>query len=448
MSPSITKIMMAMGDRSDYLRPSFQNCPLNCINTSKELCDRFMQPLELSLSPTTSRIVHEPALNYDPFSAANTWITSGFIPQLSESMSSRLFDSSIPWRSGVSSECMSISTQKHTVFATDGDYLSFNSDCLTNPQSPGESVLSLSGLPHSDSLNDKLSRLRTEAFPISTNSLINGQCLFLPLQSKICPSERLISCADDSSIRPSSLALSISSNVSRKMDDAVNVLAPIHDPMAVPEDIEIPSRGIGDGESSEQPYSRLIYQALASAPGMKLPLQEIYCWFEKNTAKGKDPNSKGWQNSVRHNLSMNAVGFWTATSTGVTNSSLQGFEAVKEESPANKKIINFWRLTEDARKHGIQSTTRYRKHGNHKKSIRPEHPAPQRQRSGAKGGRAAKIAARFRRTNGHERKRGRPPHRNGYNWRQDKDGNISPRASTSYIHVLTPETTVASPLII
>ncbi|KAN0069556.1 hypothetical protein V8E54_012571 [Elaphomyces granulatus] len=418
-----------MGDRTcDYLRPSFQNCPLNCINTSKELCGpRFMQPLELSLSPTSSRIAHEPVLNYDPFSAANTWITSGFIPQLSESMSSRLFDSSIPWRSGAS---LSISTQKHTVFATDGDYISFNSDCLTNPQSPGESVLSLSGLPHSDSLNDKLSQLRTEAFPISSNSLINGRCLFLPLQSKICPSERLISCADGSSIRPSSLALSISSNVSQKMGDAVNVLAPIHDPMAVPEDIEIPSRGIGDGENSEQPYSRLIYQALASAPGMKLPLQEIYCWFQKNTAKGKDPNSKGWQNSVRHNLSMNA-----------------GFEAVKEESPANKKIINFWRLTEDARKHGIQSTTRYRKHGNHKKSIRPEHPAPQRQRSGAKGGRAAKITARFRRTNGHERKRGRPPHRNGYNRRQDKDGNISP-ASTSYIHVLTPETTVASPLII
>lgn len=58
----------------------------------------------------------------------------------------------------------------------------------------------------------------------------------------------------------------------------------------------------------DPPYSLLIYQALSSAPGKKLPLQGIYNWFEKNTEKGKDQNSKGWQNSIRHNLSMNAVG--------------------------------------------------------------------------------------------------------------------------------------------
>lgn len=67
--------------------------------------------------------------------------------------------------------------------------------------------------------------------------------------------------------------------------------------------------GLGSEEDSnaDPPYSLLIYQALRSAPGMKLPLQGIYSWFEKNTAKGKDQNSKGWQNSIRHNLSMNAV---------------------------------------------------------------------------------------------------------------------------------------------
>lgn len=70
------------------------------------------------------------------------------------------------------------------------------------------------------------------------------------------------------------------------------------------------SATFGDTEeesNSDQPYSLLIYQALGSAKDRKMPLQEIYRWFEKNTEKGKDQTSKGWQNSIRHNLSMNAV---------------------------------------------------------------------------------------------------------------------------------------------
>ena len=67
------------------------------------------------------------------------------------------------------------------------------------------------------------------------------------------------------------------------------------------------------GEASEEdhptdpPYSQLIYQALINARDRRLPLQQIYAWFEKNTNKGKDQSQKGWQNSIRHNLSMNAV---------------------------------------------------------------------------------------------------------------------------------------------
>ena len=54
-------------------------------------------------------------------------------------------------------------------------------------------------------------------------------------------------------------------------------------------------------------------------------------------------------------------------------------------------------LTEHAIKHGVQSTTRYRKTGTCKKAVSNRIPAIQRQRSGAKGGRAARRAARLKR---------------------------------------------------
>ncbi|KUJ24529.1 winged helix DNA-binding domain-containing protein, partial [Mollisia scopiformis] len=52
-------------------------------------------------------------------------------------------------------------------------------------------------------------------------------------------------------------------------------------------------------------YAKLIYRALMSAPNHSMVLQEIYQWFRDNTAKGAS-DGKGWMNSIRHNLSMNA----------------------------------------------------------------------------------------------------------------------------------------------
>jgi hypothetical protein len=60
-------------------------------------------------------------------------------------------------------------------------------------------------------------------------------------------------------------------------------------------------------QNGEPPYSRLIWDALMSTEDKMLPLQGIYQWFEKNTTKAGNEESKGWQNSIRHNLSMNAV---------------------------------------------------------------------------------------------------------------------------------------------
>jgi hypothetical protein len=55
-----------------------------------------------------------------------------------------------------------------------------------------------------------------------------------------------------------------------------------------------------------EPYARLILKAFMSRPDRRMTLQEIYQWFKENTDKANGPG-KGWQNSIRHNLSMNGV---------------------------------------------------------------------------------------------------------------------------------------------
>lgn len=60
-------------------------------------------------------------------------------------------------------------------------------------------------------------------------------------------------------------------------------------------------------KNCDPPYAKLIYQALMDVPEHKMVLRDIYRWIEQNTDKARDPAFKGWQNSVRHNLSMNGV---------------------------------------------------------------------------------------------------------------------------------------------
>lgn len=61
------------------------------------------------------------------------------------------------------------------------------------------------------------------------------------------------------------------------------------------------------GGKSDEPYAQLIYRAFMSRTNKSMTLQEIYQWFRENTDKAKS-TGKGWQNSIRHNLSMNGVG--------------------------------------------------------------------------------------------------------------------------------------------
>lgn len=60
--------------------------------------------------------------------------------------------------------------------------------------------------------------------------------------------------------------------------------------------------------SYDEPYAQLIYKALMQAPGHRMMLRDIYEWFQRNTTKPQESGTNGWQNSIRHNLSMNQVG--------------------------------------------------------------------------------------------------------------------------------------------
>lgn len=68
-----------------------------------------------------------------------------------------------------------------------------------------------------------------------------------------------------------------------------------------------PNAGEAGAIDKEQPYAQLIYKALLDAPDNTMILRDIYDWFKKYTDKASASETKGWQNSIRHNLSMNGV---------------------------------------------------------------------------------------------------------------------------------------------
>ncbi|OAK94175.1 hypothetical protein IQ06DRAFT_234721 [Phaeosphaeriaceae sp. SRC1lsM3a] len=129
----------------------------------------------------------------------------------------------------------------------------------------------------------------------------------------------------------------------------------------------------------EQPYAQLIYQALLQADGNTMILKDIYDWFLRYTDKASGSETKGWQNSIRHNLSMNGA-----------------FEKVDQPGDDSRKGF-MWRLTADALRDGVKSTTRYRSKQPNKRGSRAI-PQPQRQASGAKGGQAARRSAHVKRS--------------------------------------------------
>lgn len=81
-----------------------------------------------------------------------------------------------------------------------------------------------------------------------------------------------------------------------------------------------------EGTKTSVPYAQLLRKAFISVPDKKMKLQQIYQWFRDNTDKANN-DSKGWQNSIRHNLSMNAV------------SILKEFDKYNTESPKMRVVF-------------------------------------------------------------------------------------------------------------
>ncbi|KAF4556037.1 Forkhead domain-containing protein 1 [Elsinoe fawcettii] len=137
-----------------------------------------------------------------------------------------------------------------------------------------------------------------------------------------------------------------------------------------------------DDNNSETAYAHLLFKCLEAAPDHKMGLRDIYSWMYDNCPRVRDVNNKGWQNSVRHNLSMN-----------------KGFEKVPSPSGSTSKKGTMWRLSDDALLRGhVLSTTQYRKKTKKVNPRRREYPAaPQRVSAGSKGGLASKRAQEKRR---------------------------------------------------
>ncbi|KAI1156031.1 fork head domain-containing protein [Nemania diffusa] len=79
---------------------------------------------------------------------------------------------------------------------------------------------------------------------------------------------------------------------------------PAHNPISSQDDIDL-AKDENKHIKPHYSYAQLITQAIVGAPGEKLNLAGIYSYITENYAYYKHQPVAGWQNSIRHNLSLN-----------------------------------------------------------------------------------------------------------------------------------------------
>lgn len=79
------------------------------------------------------------------------------------------------------------------------------------------------------------------------------------------------------------------------------------DPILFPDDTNGNDDDDDEGDAADPCYAQLLWRCLKETPGHTMTLKDLYDWVASHSSKAKDPKNRGWQNSVRHNLSMNAV---------------------------------------------------------------------------------------------------------------------------------------------
>ncbi|TGJ82670.1 hypothetical protein E0Z10_g6120 [Xylaria hypoxylon] len=85
---------------------------------------------------------------------------------------------------------------------------------------------------------------------------------------------------------------------------AAQAKTPAHNPVSSQDDIDL-TKDENKHIKPHYSYAQLITQAIISAPGEKLNLAGIYSYITENYAYYRHQPVAGWQNSIRHNLSLN-----------------------------------------------------------------------------------------------------------------------------------------------
>jgi hypothetical protein len=206
------------------------------------------------IAQNVDKVRHGTSSNDDPPSVAH--ILSGANATPGDAPSPEWLPHNVPpgWHSGG----VDFTSQQQHAFPTTNAHFPAHSSCsnwaFSSQQPPSGSTSTLTGYPASPLVSQPGSLLGMVP-PSMPGSLVAKSLDFLP-----------------SSQHPSAFRRGL------------HVTAPTHD----------------------APYAQLLYSAFLCHPRHAMTLQEIYEWFRENTKKGED-GKKGWQNSIRHNLSMNGV---------------------------------------------------------------------------------------------------------------------------------------------